>query len=323
MDHQSVIGRVAAAAVRAIRPALSTTRFLVTVMVPVSLGVLLLDSSGLLSIVSRWLDPVMHLLGLSGESSLVFLSGALLSNYSAIAVIGTLDLSAREITILAVMCLICHNLIVESAVMRKTGSSAFKMVLLRIGTAIFAAAVLNRIMGEEVTAAVVRSGSAGATVPLSMESLPSLLSGWALDSGALLLKIAVIVTLLMILHKIMEEFGFMELLAKFTAPLMLVLGLPSSAGFLWIISNVVGLAYGSAIMIERSQSGKLSLSDGDLFNHHAGISHSLLEDSLLYAAIGVPVLWLLVPRVILAIAIVWLERLRRILFRRSFRVGTI
>lgn len=323
MDHPSVIRRVAAAAARAIRPALSTTRFLVTVMVPVSLAVLLMDRSGFLAAAAVLLDPVMQFLGLSGESSLVFLSSALLSNYSAIAVIGTLELSGREVAILAVMCLICHNLIVESAVMRKTGSSATKMVLLRIATAIVAAWILNRIMPGEVGSAVSPTETAKQAGGLSLALLPAILGAWALDSGALFLKIALLVTLLMVVQKIMDEFDFMELLGKFTAPLMAVFGLPSSTGFLWIVSNVTGLAYGSAIMIERAESGKLSQSDGDLFNHHAGISHSLLEDTLLYMAIGVPFFWAVVPRVILAIAIVWLERLRRTLFRRSFRVGTI
>lgn len=323
MDHSPVIGRVAAAAARAIRPALSTTRFLVTVMVPVSLAVVLLDSGGLLALAATWLNPVMRLLGLSGESSLVFLSGALLNNYSAIAVIGTLGLSGREVAILAVMSLICHNLIVECAVMKKTGSSATKMALLRIGTAVFAAFILNRIMPGEVGTPTAGAAVGERAAGLSFALLPSILGPWALDSGSLILKIAILVTLLMVLQKIMEEFGLMELLGKLTSPLMFILGLPSSAGFLWIVSNVTGLAYGSAIMIERAQSGKLSQSDGDLFNHHAGISHSLLEDSLLYMAIGVPVFWVLVPRVILAILIVWLERLRRVLFRRSFRVGTI
>jgi hypothetical protein len=323
MDHTPVIRRAAAAAARAISPALSTTRFLLTVMVPVSLAVMLLDRSGLLASAATLLDPVMRFLGLSGKASLVFLSGALLSNYSAIAVIGTLSLTGREVAILAVMCLIAHNLIVECAVMRKTGSSALKMALLRIGTAVAAAWILNRVMPIDIGSAVSSTGPTGAEKALTLALMPSILGSWAIDSGLLVLKIAVIVTLLLVVQKIMDEFGTMELLGRITAPFMFLFGLPASAGFLWIISNVTGLAYGAAIMIDRAESGKLSQSDGDLFNHHAGISHSLVEDTILYMAIGVPFFWLFVPRVMLAIAVVWIERLRRVLFRRSFRVGTI
>lgn len=323
MDQNSVIRRVASAASRALRPALSTTRFLVAVMVPVSLGVLILDHLGILRSVSVILRPLMGLLGLPGEAALVFITALLLNIYSAIAVIGSLNLSGRDIVILASMCLIAHNLIVESTVMHKTGSSAGKMVLLRIGTALAAGWLLNLLLPATFASAAAAIGGGTQEAAFSWDRFIAGLGVWALNSGWLLLKVAVIVTVLMAAQKIMEEFGVMIWLGKATAPLMIVLGLPSGAGFLWIVANLVGLAYGSAIMIERAESGKMSLSDGDLFNHHAGISHSLLEDTLLFAAIGVPFFWAMIPRLVLAVLVVWLERGRRVLFRRSFRIGTV
>ena len=325
MDQKSVVHRFFSALGKARKPSLQTIRFLLSVMIPVSLVVLALDKTGLLFIASRILDPIMHLLGLPGESSLVFLSALLLNIYSAIAVIGTLQLSLREITILAVMCLIAHNLIVESAVMRKNGSSATKMVFLRIFTALFAALILNYILPAGFGASKMQGLSAGLNPPppLHVQDIPQILEVWALQMGKLILKIVILVSLLMAAQKVMEEFGLLEFLGKITGPFMRLLGLPPSTGFLWIVANLIGLAYGSAILIERVESGKLSLSEGDLFNHHVGISHSLLEDTLLFMAIGVPLFWAVVPRFMLAIIIVWLERGRRILFRKSFQVGTL
>lgn len=310
---------------KAWKPSLKTIRFLLSIMIPVSLGVLVLDKTGLLFRASRILDPLMHLMGLPGESSLVFLSAILLNIYSAIAVIGTLQLSLREITILAVMCLIAHNLIVESTVMKKTGSSVTKMVLLRIVTALVAAFILHYILPAGYGASNTPGASAelSAPPPLHLEDIPLILELWALQTGKLMVKVIILVSLLMTVQKVMEEFGLLELLGNITGPFMRVLGLPPSTGFLWIVANIIGLAYGSAIMIERVELGKLSLSDGDLFNHHVGISHSLLEDTLLFMAIGVPLFWAVVPRFILAIVIVWLERGKRILLRKSFQVGTL
>jgi len=68
----------------------------------------------------------MHLLGLPGEAALVYLSGALLNNYSAIAAMTSMTLSLHDVVILAAMCLISHNLIVETAVMKSIGSSGTK-----------------------------------------------------------------------------------------------------------------------------------------------------------------------------------------------------
>lgn len=325
MDQKSVIQRFFSALAKAWKPSLQTIRFLFSIMIPVSLLVLVLDKTGLLFMASRFLDPLMHLLGLPGESSLVFLSAILLNIYSAIAVIGTLQLSLREITILAVMCLIAHNLIVESTVMRKTGSSATKMVFLRLFTALVAAFIMNYILPSGFGASKMQTAASGlsAPPPLHVQDIPQILLAWAYQMGKLILKIVVLVSLLMAVQKVMEEFGLLEIFGKITGPFMKFLGLPASTGFLWIVANIIGLAYGSAIMIERVESGKLSLSDGDIFNHHVGISHSLLEDTVLFVAIGVPLFWAVVPRFILAIIIVWLERGRRILFRRSFKVGTL
>jgi spore maturation protein SpmB len=323
MDRTLVIRRAMSAATASVVPTLRTTRFLVAVMVPVSLAIAILNESGLLHFVSTRIDPVMGCLGLPGESSLVFLSAIFLNNYSAIAVIGTLNLTPREITILAVMCLIAHNLIVECAIMKKTGSSVMKMTTLRITTALAAAYALNRILpGRTEDATTTTMRAIGGKIGFPLSRMPAILKDWAMDSGLLVVQIVVLVSLLMLVQKLMEEFGLVALLGKAMKPLMMVFGLPISASFLWIVSNVIGLAYGSAIMIERSDSGKISLSDADLFNHHAGISHSLLEDTVLYLSLGVPLFWLIVPRIVLAIVVVWVERLRRILFRRSFRVGT-
>ena len=63
--------------------------------------------------------------------------------------------------------------------------------------------------------------------------------------------------------------------------------------------------------------------EADLFNHHAAVCHSLMEDTVLFLAIGVPLFWITLPRLVLALLAVWLERARRRIFRRSFRVGTV
>ena len=67
--------------------------------------------------------------------------------------------------------------------------------------------------------------------------------------------------------------------------------------------------------------GRMTAKEGDLFNHHAAISHSILEDTVLYGAISLPVFWLILPRILLSIIVVWLERLRRELYRRSLKAG--
>lgn len=294
---------------------LKTSWVLLGIMVPVSLAVAVLNWTGALSWLAGFLSPAMRLIGLPGEAALVLASSFFLSNYSAIAVMETLSLSLREITILALMCLLAHGLIVESAVMKKTGSSLLKIVLLRLGAAIFAAWALNSLLPPDTK-------QMAASKIVDQVSFLSMLGVWAIDTGLLMLKVMLLVILIMIIQKMLEEFGLTARLSKSFAPLMKFFGLPEELSFLWIVINIVGYAYGAGIIIDQAKGGKMKLQNADLLNHHAAMSHSLFEDTALYIALGVPFFWITVPRLLLAIVVVWLERLRRYLFRRSFKVGT-
>jgi spore maturation protein SpmB len=315
--------RLKAAGSKTVGPAFSTALFLLCIMIPVSFAVLLLDQSGVLYYISLALDPVMRFLGLSGEAALVFISSIFLNIYSAIAVIETLNLSGKEVAILAAMCFMAHNFFVELTVMKKTGSSFSKIALIRLGCALFTGWVLHFILPESVGSATLGVAETPLHPPalgFDLEKFPAVLRLWFADSLFLALKILLIVFGLIFLQKILDEFGIMKFLGRLTTPLMRVFGLPENAGYLWIVAYLVGVMYGSAILIEEVRSGALSRAEADLFNHHVGISHSHLEDTLLFMSIGVPFLWAAVPRLIMAFIVVWLERGRRALIRRSFRV---
>ncbi len=289
----------------AVPAALKSAKFLLSIMIPVSLGVTLLKYTGILEHIAGWMNPMFSLIGLPGDAAFVFITSMALNIYSAIAVISTLPFSERELTILALMCLISHNYFVETAIQKKTGSSAVKITLVRFVYSFIGAYSLNLLMpagsGNIITAS---SGYEEMT-------LTGILSSWFYNSLFLIVQILIIVTLLLILQKILDEFGFIDKLAVILRPALRIMGLPDSVAFLWIVANTLGLAYGSAIMIEQSESGKLNREDADLLNHHIGISHSLLEDTLLFVAIGVPALWIIFPRVILATIEVWLLKLRK------------
>jgi spore maturation protein SpmB len=305
----------------AMKPALYSIRFLLAIMLPVSLVVMLLDHSGLLFYAAKGMNPFMKVFGLPGEAALVIISAFFLNNYSAIAVIQSLALSGRQIAVLATMCLIAHNIIVESAVMHRTGSNTIKMVLLRAFFSFAAGFLLNLILPETIGKSSVGFALVEhASIGIALDQIIPIFTIWITQSFWLVLKISLIVFALIILQKEFDEFGITKFLGKITAPLMRVFGLPSETGYLWIVANTAGLTYGSAIMADEVKNGHLSSQHSNMLNHHSAMSHSQLEDTLLFTAIGVPYLWAALPRLVLAIMLVWLEKARRILFRRSFRV---
>lgn len=303
LTHQNTFWqRAFSAAKLAIPPALKTALWLVKITIPLSLVVSLLNFFGIVGYVATFLNPVFGLMGLPGEASLVFITSLFLNIYSAIAVITQLPLTVREITILAVMCLIAHNMFVETAVQAKTGSKAWHIVALRLSMAIISGFVLNWMLPVQMQGVI-----PAAQAPAASQFIPFII-GWAKSAAMLTLKITLLVTLLMIMQQLLKEFGVIGVLSRLFSPVLMLFGLPKSTSFLWIVANILGLAYGSAVMVQEVRNGNVTKRDADLLNFHVAISHSNLEDLMLFAAIGAPVMWVLVPRLIIAAVVVWLRR---------------
>lgn len=287
-------------------PALRTARWLLLLTVPLSLAVLVLKLTGALDVLAVIFRPLFGLLGLPGEAAVVFATACLLNIYSCIAVIETLGLTGRAVTILALMCLISHNLPVESAVQKKASSAAWRMIVLRLGASFLAGFALSVLLpadpsaGVEVERAAASAAGAGVGAELRL---------WLAGISRLCVKILVLVTVLMIFERILDEFGITRRLAVVMKYPLRLLGLPPSTAFLWVVANTLGLAYGAGVLLDHRRRGLISRADADLLNHHVAISHSLLEDTLLFAALGVPVVWITLPRLLLAGAAVWWRRL--------------
>jgi hypothetical protein len=290
----------------ALPKAFATTKWLLSIMIPVSFGVMILNYTGVLALVSSYLSPAFELIGLPGESAFVLLTSIFTNIYTAIAVITSLELEGRVVTILAVMCLVAHGFVIETAVLKKTGSSVVRMILLRLVGCFAMGAVLNWLLPKESSQIV-------SSIVMEKQEFTVMFMAWLQSSLILTIKVIVLITLLMIFQKILELFGVIKWISTFLKPLQVVMGLPQSTSFSWIVANTLGLAYGAAIIMEQVEEGKMSKEDADLLNHHIAVSHSNLEDPLLFAAIGAPLAWMIIPRFILGIVVVWICRFERLL----------
>ncbi len=298
----SLFNRIRKCVLLALPRSWKTTRWLIKITIPVSLAVFLLDFTGILETISTYTAPVFQYAGLPGEAALVFITSIFTNIYSVIAIISMLGLPVREGIILATMCLISHGFIIESVVLRKTGSNLWRMLALRLIMSFVAALFLNMILPQfegNVTGGIERENL----------EFSAAFMGWLVLMLKMTIKILVLITLLMIMQKIFEEFGILDLITRFLNPLMRFFGLSPEVSFGWFLGNAVGLAYGSAILIEQVDDGQVTRQQADLLNHHLAVSHSQLEDPLLFYAIGLPILWLMWPRVILAVLAVWLRKL--------------
>ena len=81
---------------------------------------------------------------------------------------------------------------------------------------------------------------------------------WAISTANQAGKVIGIVISLMVLQRMLREFGLIDTLARLLWPLLWVLGLPHRVAFLWIVANTLGLAYGAGVMIDEKQRGRIS-----------------------------------------------------------------
>ncbi len=280
---------------------LKTAWWLIKITVPVSFGVMLLDHFGILAFMAQYTGPVFRHIGLPGVSAIVLVTSIFTNIYSVVAVLSMLHLPVREGMILATMCLVSHGFLIETMVMKRTGSSAVRMLLLRLTGSVIIGWMLNLIMPGSISPDIT-------SVIQKHESFSLALMNWLNSITHTTIKIILLVNLLLIFQRILDEFGWIGAIEKPLNPLMKLFGLPRSTTLSWVVANLIGLAYGSAIMIDESEKGKMSRADADLLNHHVSLSHSQLEDPLLFLTLGYAIHWLIWPRILIAIAAVWLRK---------------
>lgn len=276
--------------------------FLVRIIVPLSAVVAVLQWTGVLGFIGRVLAPFMGLFGLPGEAAIPVVSGYFAGVYGGVAAASVIPLTKVQMTVLALMVLVAHNLVVESTIQSRSGVSGLKVSTVRVATALLLGALLWQTLrlgaGEGAAAA-------SSVAPPAHETAGSFAASWALETAWLVLKIFLIVAVLMVATEIMRAYGFFEAAARPLRPVMRLLGLSERVSFLWLTATFLGVSYGAGLILQEAREpGRFE--PGDLRDLHVsiGISHSLLEDTLLFMAIGASPFWILLPRPVAAAAAV-------------------
>jgi len=301
LEQISTIQRLKHCVTSAFPKGMKTAWWLIKITVPVSFGVMLLDYFGVLALMAQYTGPVFRQVGLPGVSAIVLVTSIFTNIYSVVAVLSLLQLPMREGIILATMCLVSHGFLIETAVMKRTGSSAIRMLLLRLTGSFVIGWMLNLIMPGSISTAT-------QSIIQQHQEFGIVFMHWLSSISQTTLKILILVNILLVFQRILDEFGWIGAIEKPLSPFMKIMGLPQSTTLSWVVANLIGLAYGSAIMIDESEKGKMNREDADLLNHHVSLSHSQLEDPLLFLTLGYAIHWLIWPRIILAIAAVWLRK---------------
>lgn len=280
-------------------------------MIPISLAVTLLQHYGAIAFAARYIDPLFRLMGLPGESAVVFITGAALTTYAAVAVLLSLTLTLRQATIISLMVLLCHALPMECTVTRRTGSSFAGMVVLRILMAFAAAFYLNLILPE------MPQTFGFATVPHAETTLAEVAENWFVSNLKLSVMIFLIIYSIMIMQNMLQAFNMLDAISKFLRPLMRFFGLPEDAAYFWLVGNTLGISYGGAVMFDCIENGTIPREKAAAVNRHLAMNHSIIEDTCVFGAIGISVFWIISTRMLFALIVVWGRKLMMKIFRKT------
>ena len=279
-----------------------STRWLLKLMIPISLAVTLMQHFGILAWIATWINPMFVHFGLPGESAVAFISGAAAGTYAGLAVMMSIPLTMKQASILALMIALCHALPMECAVNKKTGSSFWNMAVIRIVMALLSAFTLNLLLPE----------IAGKYIYLGAEadsSLAEVTTTWVLSQVKMSLMVMLIIFTLMVVQRMLEAYRLLDSLSRLLSPLMLFFGLPRHASYMWLVGNVLGISYGSAVMLELEEKGLVTKDEANDVNYHLIMNHSMLEDTIVFAATGISAILLITTRVSFALLLVWGRKL--------------
>ena len=289
-----------------LRNALKTALWIIRIIIPVSFVVTLLDFYDVIEWISAYTAPLFQIIGLQGNAAIVYFSSLFLPLYAPIAIIATLPLTLREITILALMCLITHNLPIECAVQRRSGTPFWQTLVIRLTFSILGGILLNLILPESLILSPCFRGTSEAEGVLNsqLSTLNSLLINWLTSTLSLCIKIILIITALMYGQFLLKRYGIINKIARPLAPFMRLCGLQPSSAFLWLVAQIVGLTYGAGIMAQEIEESGADREELHRINLHISVNHSLIEDTAIFCMLGVAWYFLVIPRLIFAIIIV-------------------
>jgi hypothetical protein len=115
-------------------------------MIPVYLVVSILKLTSILDTISRLFEPFMIYFGLPGDSALAYVTGTFVNLYAALAIVAGIDVTGRQVTILAIMMGISHSQIMEGAVLAKMKARPVIVTTTRVIFSFACGIVLNLVL---------------------------------------------------------------------------------------------------------------------------------------------------------------------------------
>ncbi|MCP2036164.1 hypothetical protein L1279_003186 [Planomicrobium sp. HSC-17F08] len=283
-----------------LKAGLRTTWTLGKIIFPITLLVTMLQYTPVLPFIIDFIAPVMGIFGLSGDAAIPLVLGNALNLYAGIGGILSLELTVKEVFILAVMLSFSHNIFIETGVALKVGVKLWVVLVVRFGLAAFSGIIINLVWkGGGETA---QYGFAPETAADPEGWMAIFLFGLEKASFGIL-QLAMIVIPLMLMIQILKDKGALQRISNSMGPLTKLLGIQKNASLTLASGLVFGLAMGAGVMIQAVQEDGVSKKDATLAFIFLVACHAIVEDTLIFVPLGIPIWPLFVIRLVTALVL--------------------
>ncbi len=118
--------------------------------------------------------------------------------------------------------------------------------------------------------------------------------------GASILKLSLIIIPLMIVMQVLKDYQWLDRLTRVLQPIGNKMGIRKDGLFPLLVGILFGISYGSGVIIQSVESGEMDEKDRLLVAVFLVLCHAIIEDTLIFAAIGANGFILLTTRVLVA-----------------------
>jgi hypothetical protein len=273
------------------------------IIFPVTLIMTVLSYTAIFNHIIEWITPVMRWIGLPGQAAIPLVLANFLNLYAGIGAVLSLHLTVKSVFILAVMMSFSHNLFIECGVASRVGVKLWVMLVARIGLALIAAILISHLWHGGSETAVYGLVPSSSVVPHGFLSM-----AWMGFEKAVMgiLELAMIVIPLMIGIQILKDLNLLDHFSRWMSPFTTFLGMRSNTSTTLAAGLLFGLAYGAGVMVQAVKEDNVDRRSLYLAFVFLVSCHAVVEDTLIFAPLGIPVWPLLVIRLSVAILVTFL-----------------
>jgi hypothetical protein len=278
---------------------------LMLVVAPVYTVVTILKYTPVIRVFAEFMSPLMKHFGLPGEAALALILGNVVNIYGGLGAITALRITTAQLTVLSLMLLLSHSQILETAVFFQIRAKWWLLWFIRI-VASFAA-------GAALSAVIVKTGPAGAADAARLAEIAQVrftgfglaLGAWAGGLGSTCIKMLLVLIGIFILLELAKRYGILEKTLGAIGAVTRFMGFRKEAGMPWLAGNVFGIVFGAGVITESVREGQLDSKQVTLVATFLALCHGLFEDTAIFVVMGANVLWIVVPRIVLAVIVTW------------------